>query len=626
MPRLLPNHDRQGNARLAPIQMLWLGFVTVLAVICLMLHRNPATAVHAATATQPHLQDPDRACARCHAAIYASYQQTSMARGSGLATEALHAGTFTHTPSGVSYRVDQKDSIARLRSTRTGDDRLLDDAEQLSYFIGSGKHGRTYLFSRAQPGTGAKLWYEAPVNWYTRRGRYDMAPAFDNAVTAPLALPTDANCLHCHATAIQQPLPTAQNAFPDQPFAQAGIGCAACHGDATAHLQTQGKTPPLQLASLTPAKRDSICLQCHLEGDAMVQRTGKSLSRFQPGDDLADTAIYFVNASSPKSAGRASSQYEGLLRSACRRAVGDRLTCTTCHDPHSTPAPEQRVAFYRARCLQCHGGFAGATAAMQQTPVKASEPQSISERAALPAPVAKPFNPATHHPGQPDCAACHMPSRATSDISHEQNVDHDIEARPNSPQTAPALALRSLDAPASARFTHAVDLVAVGTAQPTDRETGIAYAQFAARGDRESYIRAATLLRKVNQNGNADAVVHEQLAYLAQIAHDSKTARTEYLAALGQSPNNPTALSNLAVLEAQSGDTASAIRHLQTVATNDPGQTAAVLNLAMLQCRSGDPKQTKLLLQLALRFNPDSPEARHFLNAGDYAGTHCVIH
>ena len=30
---------------------------------------------------------------------------------------------------------------------------------------------------------------------------------------------------------------------------------------------------------------------------------------------------------------------------------GDRLTCTTCHDPHSAPEPAERVAYFRSKCL-----------------------------------------------------------------------------------------------------------------------------------------------------------------------------------------------------------------------------------------------------------------------------------
>ena len=531
-----------------------------------------------------------------------------MARGSGLASEALHTGSFTHQPSGVSYRIDRKDGIARLHSTRESTQAPLDDTEQLAFYIGSGKHGQTYLFSRSTPDHQAKLWYEAPVNWYTRRAAYGMAPAFDNTASAPLALPTDANCLHCHATQIQQPLPTSVNAFADQPFLQAGIGCASCHGDATAHLNSGGKAPMLKLATLAPTKRDSVCLQCHLEGDAMIERPGKRLSEYQPGEDLSETAIYFVNASSPKSAQRASSQYEGLLRSACRRAAGNQLTCTTCHDPHSTPAPVERVAFYRGKCLQCHADSAR-------------------------------FVAATHHPEQQDCATCHMPSRSTSDISHEQNVDHDIEAYPrsltaregvrkaNSPQAA-ALELHSLGEAKTppVRYLHAVDLVAVGEAPATDRERGLAYAQFAAKGDRDSYTRAHSLLRKVEFQGNADVRIHEQLGYLAQMRNDNATARTEYQAALMQSPHDVAVLSNLAVLQAQGADLPAAILSLSDVVTADPTQTAAALNLAMLQCQNGSAAAAKASLQRALRYNPDSVEARAFLKTGNYAGAHCAVH
>ena len=577
----------------------WLSLAVVTALLALPLVRKQSAYAVSAATNAPHLQDPDRQCAGCHAAIYRSYEQTSMARGSGTAVEALHTGTFRHAASGVTYTVSQKDGVATLRSERDSSNAPLDERDQLAYFIGSGKHGRTYLFSRNAPSGEGKLWHEAPVNWYTRRASYGMAPAYDNAQSAPLALPTDPNCLHCHVTAVQPSLPSATNAFRDQPFLQGGVGCSGCHGDPAAHLQSQGKTPMLRINALAPAKRDSVCLQCHLEGDALVQKAGRSLSAFQPGDDLSDTAIYFVNASSPKSAQRASSQYEGMLRSACRRAAGDRLTCTTCHDPHSTPAPEERVAFYREKCLQCHADSAT-------------------------------FRAATHHPEQQDCASCHMPSRATSDISHEQNVDHDIEARPRSAglqHASAALSLHSLGEPAApARFTHAVDLVPVGAVQPGDREIGLAYAQFAAHGDRDSMTRALSLLHKVEFLGAADARVHEQLGYLAQIMHDGQAARSEYEATLKTAPNDATALANLGVIEAQAGDLEAATRHLNTAATNDPGETAAVLNLAMLQCRANHSAEAKALLQRALVFNPDSVEARLFLRNGDYAGMHCQVH
>ena len=47
----------------------------------------------------------NQACARCHSAIYESYQRTSMARASGPAIDGFMPAEFTHKDSGVHYRI-----------------------------------------------------------------------------------------------------------------------------------------------------------------------------------------------------------------------------------------------------------------------------------------------------------------------------------------------------------------------------------------------------------------------------------------------------------------------------------------------------------------------------------------
>lgn len=533
--------------------------------------------------------DPDRRCTGCHAAEYASWEKTTMARGSGWAMEGLIRGSFFHARSGVNYQVDSKDGAARLRyeRDRPGLGDALRGEERLVYYIGSGRRGRTYLFAR--PVEGGALWYEAPVNWYTRRSKYDMAPAYEEAERAPLALPVEPNCLHCHATGVAEPLPYTRNGWAGAPFKQGGVGCVACHGDAEAHVASGGKTPMLRLGALAPERQESVCLECHVEGDATVLRAGRSLRSFEPGQDLFETAVYFVNASSAKSALRASSQYEALLRSACRRAVGAKMTCTTCHDPHSMPSAEEKVGYYRARCLQCH--------------------------------TAPGFDAAGHHPEQQDCVACHMPTRDTADISHEQLTDHDIEARP--PKKGESVTRTDGNGPA--RFTAVVDLIPVGEVDAGDRERGLAYAQFAARGDKASYVRAKSLLEKVEFLGHADAVVHEELGYLDQIGGDRTKAQAEYRQALAMDPHDVIAATDLAVLEAQGGDVAVAEGLLKKVTEHNPGQTAAMLSLAALGCAKDNGAGARELVQLALRYNPDDAAARRFLETGEYGGVHCRL-
>ncbi len=546
----------------------------------------------AGTAAAQVLHNPDAVCASCHQAITASYKETPMAVGSGPALDGIGSfvpGGFRHASSAVDYRVFLRASELWLSYDRpaAGSKPALHGEQRLLYFVGSGQRGRTYLYKEAADSASSDArWFEAPINYYTRKAVWDMAPAFGAVTAMPSPLPVDANCLHCHATEVQRSAPEARNRFAGAPFLQGGIGCSSCHGDPAAHLAAKGHGPIVNPDKLSVARRDSTCLQCHLEGDAAVFRANTSPADFRAGDDLDSHAVYFVKASAQAGGGRAASQYEALLRSACRNGVagkpgaGDALTCTTCHNPHSTPSPAERVSFYRAKCLTCHTGSAMAT---------------------------------THHPEQKDCATCHMPTRDTADISHNQSTDHNIQRRPS---TAP-LRLAS--------FEDTLELVPVGKATVTDRDLGLAYAQLAERGDRSAGEKALRLLSRAEAAGQQDTPVHVQLGFLNQRSGNTAKARAEYEAALQDDPFEPTALGNLAVLEAGSGHTAAAVSLLQRVVTADPTQIAAGLNLAFIECRLGDkPKALGTLLMLE-RTAPDDAGLRAFLDSGNFAGQRCAV-
>ncbi len=492
--------------------------------------------------------------------------------------DGLIQGSFHHKPSDLDYKVFTRDGAAWMSFSRTADkgEDSLSGERRLEYFIGSGHRGRTYLYSVDG------LWFELPVNYYTRRSVWDMAPAFDHATAMP-ALPVDPNCLHCHATEVQPAMTTARNRYADAPFRQGGVGCNACHGDPSAHLAEHGQGAITNPDKLAAKQRDSACIECHLEGDAVVYRQGKSLAQFVPGEDLDSIAVYFVRASQQTGGARATSQYEALLHSACKRAAGDKLTCTTCHDPHEEPTEAERVQYFRGRCLACHN-----------TPEMAQ-----------------------HHPEQADCAHCHMPTRDTVDISHEQVTDHDIEARP----VDRSLHLTSLN--------DEVKLVPVGGGNAGDREYGLAYAQLAQRGDRHAARTALQLLMRYTQSrmpGAApDVDVAVRLGYLWQVSGDTARARAAYAEALNANPYEPTALANLAVLDASGGQVQNSVRLLQRLVEADPSQTAAGLNLAFIECKLGEGDEARALLKRLSMFNPDDPQLREFLANGNYAGQNCAL-
>jgi thioredoxin-like negative regulator of GroEL len=571
----------QGCDRVIPVlSTVMLALFGVCVLINLPIKASAGTKLQTHTTALP--LNPDAKCIDCHRKIYEKYERTPMARGSGVATDGLLRGGFLHAASGIRYNVFLRDgkawmSYAREHAETSNEQSTLNGEKQLIYFIGSGHRGRTYLYQEDNQ------WFEAPINYYSKRQLWDMAPNYGSTKTMPAALPVDSNCLHCHATAIQTALPEARNKYSGPPFQQAGIGCTACHGDPSTHLAEQGHGPIVNPSKLAPGRRDSTCLQCHLEGDVAIYRTGKSLAQFRAGADLADYAVYFVKASATAGGGRASSEYEALMRSACKVASGDKLTCTTCHDPHSSPSAEERISYFRIKCLTCHTGAQMATG---------------------------------HHPEQKDCAVCHMPTREPTDISHEQATDHNIQRRPST--AASALRLRDL--------AESDELLPVGNVSVGDRELGLAYAQLAEQGNKEAREKAANLLRKAERDGASDAQLHTQLGFIEQISGDKTSARKEYADALMEDPYEATALGNLAVLDAASGRTEDAINLLQRVVDADPSQMAAGLNLAFIECRIGDKKKALDILSVLARFNPDDPMLRTFLASGVYAGERCDLH
>jgi predicted CXXCH cytochrome family protein len=265
------------------------------------------------------------------------------------------------------------------------------------------------------------------------------------------------------------------------------------------------------------------------------------------------------------SGGRATSQWEALLRSECKKKSGDHLTCTTCHDPHGSPAPQDKVAFYRQRCLQCHNssGFAE-----------------------------------QHHPENLDCTACHMARPPSNDIAHEQVTDHWIKKRISN-QRLP--------------LATSGELAAVGGLAADDRDLGLAYAQMAARGNQAAGERALALLKRAesaNPGLRNDFEVHSQLGFLEQRNGQPAAAAEEYERALQADPYDALAASDLALLEAGQHRYADAIKLWKLVIDHDPAQAGAGMNLAIVECGLGDRASALGSLDRVLAFSPDDAKAR----------------
>lgn len=537
-------------------------FTVILLVVLGNIFLLPACGEAASKDQGPATWVGSEACASCHADIYRSYMKTAMARASGPATDGLIAGDFQHTRTGIHYRIYGQDSKVWLSFDR--DRPALHGKRELLYYIGSGQRGRTYLFSEDG------FLFESPVNWYAQKRLWDMTPAYQSAEQMPM-LPALPACLNCHTSGMQAALPGTENRYPLPPFAHGGISCQRCHGPGEEHTHSQGKATIINPVKLEPERRDEICMQCHLEGNVAVERPGKHPYNFRPGDRLADYIRYFDVVNLPGLG--ALSQVEALAQSVCKQKSGDAMSCMSCHDPHSWPAPEDKVAYYRSKCLACHGaGFAQ-----------------------------------RHEHGNPNCIGCHMPAVASRDVAHTQATDHRILQLPG-----PQPVLTDLDAQSKPAMPQLAPFPA-SAGPPDARDLALAWDALVRRGHPEYAPKARDLLSHAFRQDPNDAAVATDLAYMEQKAGNSAKAKQLYEQALRADPNQLDAAVNLGVIEAQSGDPGAAMKLWQDAFRRAPAHSAIGIDLALVSCDMGQVGEARAYLNRVLEFNPDLRRASEFL-------------
>jgi hypothetical protein len=494
------------------------------------------------------------ACAACHKSIYDSYSTTAMARTSGPALPNLIEGSFYHSPSDVSYGIERRGEVGLLSYQRSGT-RQLRGEQRLKYHVGSNTRGRTFLFEIEG------FLYQSPINYYAVKDRWDMSPGYAQLVEMELNHPVDSTCLFCHASRVQRPVIGTVNKFAGDAFLQPGVGCERCHGPGSDHVKGLG--PMVNPAKLTGDRRDSVCNQCHLEGEARIARAGRAQDLYTPGESLSDSLAVFVRDDAAIDRLGAVSHVEALALSLCKRRSGDGLSCITCHDPHVQPGASQKASYYRARCIGCH------------------------------APLAR-----NHHPDQQDCTTCHMPRSDSADIGHTMVTDHRIPRLEVTPHTT-ALPVRRL--------------VEFGSQTPRDRELGLAYGEVALRGNEFAAREALRLLQGVLPRFEHDPDVLTRLGHLYQMQGDLDRAERFYERALTQAPQHAVVAGNLGVLNARRGNLRHALELWRDAFARNPQLSDLGLNLANGLCAVGDADGARAVAARVLEHNPDHGATRTLL-------------
>lgn len=228
------------------------------------------------------------------------------------------------------------------------------DPTEIHFAVGSGKTGMTHVIvlHDNQLLELSRSYFPARHRWYTTPGHEKHKKGQIGMVYDPQQA---RHCFLCHAVTVPE------NAVAPNPLFY-GVGCEACHGPASVHLEAAKSGQPVagtmeKVGEWQSERINNLCGLCH---------------RTQQNVRMATSQVDMTNRF----------QAYGLMRSRCFNESGGRISCITCHDPHANTSHDRTT--YESACLKCHSSAAPASAG-------SGKPCPVDPRAG--------------------CIPCHMPSR-----------------------------------------------------------------------------------------------------------------------------------------------------------------------------------------------------------------------
>ncbi len=483
-------------------------------------------------------------CATCHPLETARFLASPMGRSLS-SPEPVPPGRVIHQLSGSELIIEEQNGHMVHRLTEHG----LTAAYPIAYQIGQGLKGRTYVVS-----VGEYL-LESPASWYRGHG-WDVSPGYESLQLLDFDRPVAAECLFCHAGQATFADPDARRLATQT---VTPILCDRCHGPTGDHVRNPSAKNIVNPARLSGTARDSVCEQCHVEGETRVLNPGKTLQDYHPGEVLEQTVVpYVLNTGE---VGRAASQAEELAESQCARLSAGKLWCGSCHHPHGPAVDRQRQV--RTVCITCHASLS-----------KAAHPARSAE-----------------------CVSCHMPARPVTNIAHVAATDHRIH-KPDSGDTP---------------RTGASKVIAWRQPAPSlqQRDLGIAQIQIAIDrqmpGLAQEGYDALRMLPSSQLGTDADA-----LSTLEMVILNSDPARA---AALGKRvvelrPQCASCALSLGLALKQAGDLPEAEHQLLRAIDLDPSLMQAYAQLALLYDGQKRVDDAAAIVTRFLKWNPRNIQFR----------------
>lgn len=532
----------------------------------------------------------DEHCGKCHADIAASYAEHPMGRSLFPVAQAPvpPIGAREKNPFeafGSLFRVEYEGDQVRHIRTRKGVDGRPAAAQSwdVHYVIGSGTRGYSYLSDRDG------YLFQTPISWYAQKKAWDLSPGFRSSTLTGRAIMAD--CLFCHANRADY-VEGSVNRYRSPVFEGHAIGCQRCHGPGEVHVSEPGAVKGddgtdytiVNPKRLTLALRDGICEQCHLQGAGRVAARGRGLYDFRPGLPLESFWSVFVRTEAGGTR-KAIGQVEQMYQSRCfRDSEGpQRLGCVSCHDPHKSVRPAERIEHYRAACnsTNCHQRHGCSVAEVERRRTSA----------------------------QDSCIDCHMPRYGAADIPHTAATDHRI-LRNGKPVSLDGAAKTPADSLLVAAFYSGRSGV---EEVETDRDRAVLLMELAVAGDASSAKSVRSVLPVLEAACRCDPddlPAGEARGYALALRNASDEALAAFQAVLDKAPDRELALAGAGLAAEALAQTETALAYWRRAVAVNPWSPGYRRSLALLSVKQEAWADAAPECAAWVRLDPFSAEAR----------------
>lgn len=648
------------------VRIIARGFRLAAAAGLLLLAACGHPAAPAAAAMPPARYVGAAACAGCHAAESAAWQDSQHARAMQAANPETVLGRFDGAaPPGLAARFSHDAAGYTVHSE--GSDFPIAytfGVHPLQQYLVPFPDGRTqalpYAWDARPAAQGGQRWFDPQAGEHPAAGGARHWRGMDQN--------WNYMCADCHSTGLRRSYDAAQDRYATS-WSDAAVGCEACHGPGSRHLAWarheagadaaghgwafalderrgaswphDGKGEPARHPTLNSHREVETCAACHSRrrplGDDPAP-TGHLLDSYEPS--LLDAGLYHAD-------GQQQGEvyiYGSFLQS---RMYAAGVTCSDCHEPHGGKLRAQGNAL----CTQCH-----AAARYDSTVHHLHQPDSAGAQCVgchMPARTYMQIDPRRDHSlrvprpdlsvryGVPNaCTGCHADkdaawAAAVIEKAHgpqrkgyqhyAETLDSVRRGAPGAEELALALAADH-DSPGIARATAVAALgawpdarsyaalrTAAADADPLLRDAALEAAlAFPPRQRAELALPlAGDPLRAVRiKAGHALAAVPDTLLDAAQRV-TREQAYAEYRASELASAERPEAHLNLGAAAAGRGEPAEARAQFRAALKLDPQFVPAWADLAGLEQAAGDEAQAGAALEEGLRAAPDDPTLLH---------------